>query len=107
MKKRCTNSACRRYFYNVGACPYCGKEYPRIGGIYDLVLLDYKDNKIKTIRCVREFTGLGLKEGKLLVEQAPVVVAEDVGYSEAIREARALELIGARAMVRRRSGRRS
>lgn len=35
MKKRCTNSSCRRIFsyqaaYGLTVCPYCGKEYPRI-----------------------------------------------------------------------------
>lgn len=30
MKKRCTNSACRKYFIADSVCPYCGKKYPRV-----------------------------------------------------------------------------
>lgn len=31
MKKRCTASACRRYFdRSLGKCPYCGKLYPQL-----------------------------------------------------------------------------
>lgn len=41
MKKRCTNSECRRMFtissYAV-TCPYCGKEYPRLHGSRPVVI---------------------------------------------------------------------
>ena len=38
MKKRCTNSACRRLFDMDSVCPYCGKEYPRVTRRFVVVL---------------------------------------------------------------------
>ncbi|MBR3358122.1 MAG: hypothetical protein IKG46_09900 [Solobacterium sp.] len=35
MKKRCTESTCRRVFVirgRIPACPYCGRQYPRLTG---------------------------------------------------------------------------
>jgi ribosomal protein L7/L12 len=46
------------------------------GGGLSVFLEDAGPNKISVIKAIREGTGLGLKEAKDLVEQAPCVVAE-------------------------------
>ena len=40
-------------------------------------------SKVKVIKAVREITGLGLKEAKELVDNAPKVVKEGVSKAEA------------------------
>ena len=40
----------------------------------DVVLMDVGVNKVSVIRTVREWTGLGLKEAKELVEKVPVLL---------------------------------
>ena len=43
---------------------------------FDVELTSVGDNKIKVIKVVREITGLGLKEAKELVDNAPKVLKE-------------------------------
>ena len=77
--KRCTNSACRRYFREDVVCPYCGKEYPRFrSSDWDLVLENIGQNKIKVIRACREVRPLGLREAKALVDSVAVTGAVKV-----------------------------
>ena len=45
---------------------------------FDVVLADIGDKKIQVIKVVREITGLGLKEAKELVDNAPKPVKEKV-----------------------------
>jgi large subunit ribosomal protein L7/L12 len=47
------------------------------------------------IKLVREFTCLGLKEAKDLVEGAPEILKENAAMSDAIKIKRALEAAGA------------
>lgn len=105
MKKRCTNSACRRYFNNLGTCPYCGKVYFRSARLNDLILLGYETGtKIMIIKEIRTWTGLGLKEAKALADFTPSVVLKGVSSKEAAELARSLELQGARVEIRKSSG---
>ena len=50
---------------------------------FSVVLKDGGANKINVIKVVREITGLGLKEAKALVDEAPKPVKEGVNKDEA------------------------
>ena len=50
---------------------------------FDVVLKAVGPNKIAVIKAVREITGLGLKEAKELVDNAPKTVKEAVGKDDA------------------------
>ena len=52
-------------------------------------------NKIQVIKAVREATGLGLKEAKAVVDEAPKAVKENVAKEEAEALKKALEEAGA------------
>ena len=67
---------------------------------FDVVLASFGDDKIKVIKVVREFTGLGLKEAKDLVESAPKAIKEGVNKDEAEKVKGALEAAGAKVEVK-------
>ena len=50
---------------------------------FDVELTSAGDSKVKVIKAVREITGLGLKEAKDLVDNAPKTVKEGVSKEEA------------------------
>ena len=50
---------------------------------FTVVLKEIGDNKIKVIKAVREATGLGLKEAKALVDEAPSNIKENIEKAEA------------------------
>ena len=50
---------------------------------FDVVLTSGGDKKIAVIKVVREITGLGLKEAKALVDEAPKAVKEGASKEEA------------------------
>ncbi|MGE3172896.1 MAG: 50S ribosomal protein L7/L12 [Planctomycetota bacterium] len=50
---------------------------------FTVVLKDGGASKINVIKVVREITGLGLKEAKALVDEAPKPVKENIGKDEA------------------------
>ena len=50
---------------------------------FDVELVSAGSSKVKVIKVVREITGLGLKEAKDLVDNAPKVVKEGVSKAEA------------------------
>ena len=50
---------------------------------FDVVLMSAGDKKIQVIKVVRAATGLGLKEAKALVDEAPKPVKEGVEKEEA------------------------
>ena len=50
---------------------------------FDVVLAGVGDQKVKVIKVVRELTGLGLKDAKELVDNAPKTVKEAVSKDEA------------------------
>ena|SRR5690606_2453247 len=62
---------------------------------FDVVLANAGDQKIKVIKVVREITGLGLKEAKELVDNAPKPLKEGVGKEEAEEIKAKLEEVGA------------
>ena len=50
---------------------------------FDVVLAEVGANKINVIKVVREITGLGLKEAKALVDEAPKTVKEGASKDDA------------------------
>jgi len=62
---------------------------------FDVVLSSVGDQKIKVIKVVREITGLGLKEAKDLVDNAPKPVKEKVSKEEAEQVKEKLAEVGA------------
>ena len=67
---------------------------------FDVVLKGPGSNKIATIKVVRELTGLGLKEAKELVDNAPKPVKEAVSKEEADEIKAKLEEAGAEVEVK-------
>jgi large subunit ribosomal protein L7/L12 len=67
---------------------------------FDVVLTMAGDKKIQVIKVVRELTGLGLKEAKAVVDEAPKPVKEKVTKAEAEDMKRKLEEVGATVEVK-------
>jgi len=67
---------------------------------FDVVLAGPGDKKIQVIKVVREITGLGLKEAKALVDEAPKPVKEGVSKDEADELKKSLEEAGASVEVK-------
>ncbi|MBR3196453.1 MAG: 50S ribosomal protein L7/L12 [Clostridia bacterium] len=63
---------------------------------FDVVLAEVGAEKIKVIKVVREITGLGLKDAKDLVDNAPKAVKEAVSKEEAEQVKAKLEEVGAK-----------
>lgn len=80
MKKRCTNSACRKIFTADSVCPYCGKEYPRIPSIAHEVYLINSGRRIGfTALAIRRFDkNLSLTEAKRMAENCPCVINKEM-----------------------------
>ena len=66
----------------------------------DVVLSDAGDKKIQVIKVVRAATGLGLKEAKALVDEAPKPVKEGVEREEADKLKADLEEAGGSVEVK-------
>ena len=66
---------------------------------FTVTLKEVGENKINVIKAVREFTTLGLKEAKELVESAPKAVKEGVNKDEAAAIKAKLEEAGAKVEV--------
>ena len=62
---------------------------------FDVELVAAGASKVKVIKVVRELTGLGLKEAKELVDNAPKVLKEGVSKAEAEEIKAKLEAEGA------------
>ena len=67
---------------------------------FDVILASAGDQKIKIIKAVREVTGLGLKEAKALVDEAPKALKEGVSKEEAEEIKGKLEEVGAGVEVK-------
>jgi large subunit ribosomal protein L7/L12 len=67
---------------------------------FDVILDSFGDKKINVIKEVRAITGLGLKEAKALVEEAPKAIKEGVAKDEAEKIKEQLEGAGAQASVK-------
>uniref|UniRef100_UPI00186BC1A9 50S ribosomal protein L7/L12 n=1 Tax=Desulfatibacillum aliphaticivorans TaxID=218208 RepID=UPI00186BC1A9 len=67
---------------------------------FDVILLSAGDKKIQVIKEVRAITGLGLKEAKALVEEAPKAVKEGIAKEDAEKVKEQLEGAGAQVDIK-------
>lgn len=67
---------------------------------FDVILEAMGDKKINVIKEVRAITGLGLKEAKALVEEAPKPVKEGIPKDEAEKIKGQLEGAGAQVSIK-------
>ena len=67
---------------------------------FDVELTEVGPNKVKVIKVVREATGLGLKEAKDLVDNAPKVLKEAASKAEAEEIKTKLEAEGAKVTLK-------
>ena len=67
---------------------------------FDVVLQSFGEKKIEVIKVVRALTGLGLKEAKAAVEEAPKVIKEGVNKDEAEEAKKQLEAAGATVEIK-------
>ena len=79
----------------VAAAPAAGAAAAEEKTEFDVVLEGFGDNKIAVIKVVREITGLGLKEAKEVVENAPKAIQEGVAKDKAEEIKKQLEDAGA------------
>ena len=67
---------------------------------FDVELTEVGSEKVKVIKVVREATGLGLKEAKDLVDNAPKVLKEAASKDEAEAIKKQLEEVGAKVTLK-------
>jgi large subunit ribosomal protein L7/L12 len=67
---------------------------------FDVELTEVGANKVKVIKAVRELTGLGLKEAKAVVDEAPKTLKEGVTKEEADMIKEKLEAEGAKVTLK-------
>jgi large subunit ribosomal protein L7/L12 len=83
MEERWGVSAAAPAAVAVAAGPAAGAEAAEEKTEFDVILKDAGAQKIQVIKVVREITGLGLKEAKGLVEEAPKPVKEGASKDDA------------------------
>jgi large subunit ribosomal protein L7/L12 len=67
---------------------------------FDAILTEIGPNKINVIKVVRELTGLGLKEAKAVVDEAPKPIKEGVSKEEAEKIAAKMAEVGAKVTIK-------
>ena len=67
---------------------------------FDVILASAGDQKIKVIKVVREITGLGLKEAKAVVDEAPKPIKEGATKEEAAEIKAKIEEVGGSVEVK-------
>ena len=67
---------------------------------FDVELTEVRAEKVKVIKVVREQTGLGLKEAKDLVDNAPKMIKEGASKDEAEAIKKSLEEVGAKVTLK-------
>ena len=67
---------------------------------FDVILKDVGSEKIKVIKVGREQTGLGLKEAKEVVDNAPKAVKEGISKEDAEKVAAAFKEVGATCEIK-------
>ena len=67
---------------------------------FDVELTEVGPNKVKVIKVVRELRGLGLKEAKAVVDEAPKMVKEGADKAEAEDIKAKLEAEGAKVTLK-------
>jgi len=67
---------------------------------FDVILKSAGAEKLKVVKAVKDLTGLGLKEAKEIVDNAPKAVKEAVSKEEAEKLAAALKELGAEVEIK-------
>lgn len=67
---------------------------------FDAILSEVGPNKINVIKVVREITGLGLKEAKAVVDEAPSPIKEAISKEEADKIAEKMSEVGAKVTIK-------
>ena len=67
---------------------------------FDVELTDVGSEKIKVIKVVREITGLGLKEAKEVVDNAPKMLKEQASKEDVEAIKAKLEEVGAKVTIK-------
>ena len=67
---------------------------------FDAILSEVGPNKINVIKVVREIAGLGLKEAKAVVDEAPSPIKEAVSKEEADKIAEKMAEVGAKVTIK-------
>ncbi len=62
---------------------------------FEIVLQSVGNEKVKVIKVVKDITGLGLKDAKALVDEAPKTIKENVSKEDAEKIKAQLEEVGA------------
>jgi len=84
----------------VAAGPAAGAEAAEEKTEFDVMLNNFGAKKIQVIKAVRELTGLGLKDAKDVVDNAPKAVKEGVSKAEAEEALEKLKAAGAEAEIK-------
>jgi len=82
------------------AGPAAGAEPVEEKTEFDVELTEVGAEKIKVIKVVREITGLGLKEAKELVDNAPKILKEAAPKAEGEEIAKKLADVGAKVTLK-------
>ncbi|HEU5229271.1 MAG TPA: 50S ribosomal protein L7/L12 [Ktedonobacteraceae bacterium] len=67
---------------------------------FDAILSEVGPNKINVIKVVRELTGLGLKEAKAVVDEAPKPIKEAISKEDAQKIAEKMAEVGAKVTIK-------
>ena len=78
-----------------GAAPAAGGAAAEEKSEFDVILASVGDAKMKVIKAVKDLTGLGLKDAKALVDEAPKAIKEGASKEEAEELKAKLEEVGA------------
>jgi len=75
-------------------------EVAAVSDEFDAILMSTGEKKIQVLKALRELTGLGLKEAKDLVDNAPKPIKEKIKKEEAEAIKKKLEAEGAKVDVK-------
>ncbi|EFK93327.1 50S ribosomal protein L7/L12 [Finegoldia magna] len=78
-----------------GAAPAAGGAAAEEKSEFDVILASAGEAKMKVIKAVKDLTGLGLKDAKALVDEAPKAIKEGASKEEAEELKAKLEEVGA------------
>ena len=78
-----------------GGAPAAGGAAAEEKSEFDVILASVGDAKMKVIKAVKDLTGLGLKDAKAIVDEAPKAIKEGASKEEAEELKAKLEEVGA------------
>ena len=67
---------------------------------FNVVLAEVGPTKMQVIKAVKEITGLGLKEAKEMVDNAPKTIKENASKADAEEIQKKLEAVGAKVEIK-------